>query len=137
MYIRISQDELNHYGVKGMRWGVRKAISEKRRQRISKYANKAQRQADYFRRHAKTMKGKYGDHDDEELFDSLSPSEKRQERKRFERVGKYYIEQSKYWDKAVKDISNSTSGKEAKAKYKKYKSKGYYTYIPKNWSDGE
>lgn len=102
-----------------MRWGVRKQQRENRK--IAKYTNKAEKQVSYLKKREKEFRGKYGDFDDEKLFDSLSPAEKRRERKRFTESGKWAAKNAKYWNKAAKDISTSTSSKQAKEKFKKYR----------------
>jgi len=94
---------------------------EKENRKISKYTNKAEKQVSYLKKSQKEFSGKYGDFDDEKLFDSLSPAEKRRERKRFTESGKWAAKNAKYWDKAAKDISMSTSSKQAKEKFKKYR----------------
>ena len=95
------------------------------KKKVSKYSNKAKYQADWARNTAKDI-NKNGDWEDQEFFDSLSPSEKKAEWARSRKVASQYMKDAKYWDKAVKDISSMQNKKEAKNLYKKYRNNAPY-----------
>lgn len=91
----------------------------KNERKVSKYSEKAKNKAGYERDLANNIK-KHGDWEDDEFFDSLSPSEQKAEWDRSKKVAAQYFKTANYWDKAANSISKTKTKKEAKNLYKKY-----------------
>ena len=115
----LSSTELMHYGVRGMKWGVRRA--EKRR---SKYANQAKRKAEMheslartYSKDAKELKSMSDSayakrFDDKDYLKSLGGAKKARtmEIKECERMYKSSIESAKKWTKVHDDIMSAPIG---------------------------
>lgn len=91
----------------------------KNERKVSKYSERAKNKAVAEKELANNIK-KYGDWEDNEFFNSLSPSEQKAEWDRSKKVAAEYFKTANYWDKAANNISKTKTKKEAKNLYKKY-----------------
>ena len=77
--------------------------------------------------------------DDEELWDLMSPQEKKEQREIGKKAAKEALQNSHLWNTAVSEISKAKTRKEAKAIYKKYANKSLksfgYVYNPPDPGD--
>ena len=118
---------LMHYGVKGMKWGVRHD-----KKVIAKYSQKARVQRNANAKESVILrKGKGKAYfDDEELWDIASNKDRQEYNKLAKREAKVNEKMSNHWNKAISEINNAKNRKEAKEIFKKYRNvKGsWYIY---------
>ena len=119
VYKIIESNELYHYGVKGMKWGVKKN---------RRLANRAKKQANSMRSTAKELIQRGHDYDDLELWELASPSEKRRSRQNAKRLAANDFKAADFWDKAAKDIASTNSYRDGKKKFKQYRLEAIKTY---------
>ena len=130
---------LEHHGVKGMKWGVRKIKDRINQRGVKKYKKKAEAQRNYIAKTSLDREKDYGV-DDDELWDIMTPKERAEQKRLGLKAAKTAANNAYLWDKAVSEINNSTNKKEAKSIYDKYKnlsikSAGWYVYNPGNPGD--
>lgn len=114
----ISEDYLIHYGVKGMKWGVRHDQKQ-----VAKYSAKARAQRNYNAKASLNFKKKKGKayFDDDELWNISSKEEKAEYNSMAKRSAIASKKMANHWDKAISDINKTKNKKEAKAVFNKYK----------------
>lgn len=121
-------DELYHYGVKGMRWGVRKSKGNFFRGKHNRFAQKARRQATYNKRVAQKLTDRGNDYDDQEAYRLASPKEKARSRANAKRLVQNSLNAADYWQKAASSLDKTTSYREGKHKYKEYRNYSIRNY---------
>ena len=115
--------ELMHYGVKGMKWGVRRA-----RKAVTKYSGKAQRQIDANMRNAKHLKkmldSGYDDVDERRLTKT--------DRKYYTHQYETAVDAAKKWMATRDDIMNmkisEITADDVKRRFKNNGARVYYPF---------
>ena len=114
--------ELYHYGIKGMKWGVRRT-----RKAVDRYSKKAQRQIDANMRNAKTLKKML----DSDYDDVAERRLTKTDRKYYTHQYKTAIDAAKNWTVTRDDIMNmKISDISAKDVEQRFKNSGAHVYYP-------
>ena len=115
--------ELIHYGVKGMKWGVRRA-----RKAVTKYSRKAQRQIDANMRNAKTLKAMLDSGYDDVAERRLTKTDRKYYTHQYETA----IDAAKKWIATRDDIMNMKISEitvdDVKQRFKNSGARVYYPF---------
>lgn len=119
----ITNGELCHYGVKGMKWGVRRT-----KKAVAKYANMAKRQSDVnfkVAKEAKKMLDSGYNHNTKTRLHDNDRQQINDEYKRFSAAGEEWLKTRS--DILSMDVNAFTAG-DVKRRYKNTKAGGWYVY---------
>ena len=111
------EDYLEHFGVKGMKWGVRRARK--------KYSNKSMRQYKANERNAKSLKRDLDSNHDSVTGSSLDSQTRTAYQHEYDRA----VETGRQWLQTLQDIQKMTTVSDIKKRYENTARKNvYYTF---------
>lgn len=108
------EDYLEHFGVKGMKWGVRRARK--------KYSNKSMRQYKANERNAKSLKRDLDSNHDSDTGSRLDSQTRTAYQHEYDRA----VETGRQWLQTQQDIQKMTTVSDIKKRYKSTARKNVY-----------